>query len=87
MTLRSGRIKKNEMEENKMLIDGDVSNLEAKSKQTETPVPAMGMSYCCPGIGAANDAYVASAEKSKKVRNGLIAEGRPSTDSLYFGKV
>jgi hypothetical protein len=75
------------MEEGKMLIDGDVSNLEAKSKQTETPVPAMEMSYCCPGIGTAVDAYAASVEKSKKVRNGLAKEERPNTDSLYFGKV
>ena len=30
---------------------------------------------------------IAADKKSKKILNGLPAEGRPSTDSLYFGKV
>lgn len=70
------------------LIDGDISN-EPKTKRGE-PLPAVGMSYCCPRMAdssAAAGAYGMSVQKSKDARDGIPVDERPKTDSLYFGKV
>lgn len=70
------------------LIDCDIGN-EPKAKHEE-PRPAIGMGYCRHIVAdgsAAAEAYNSSIQKSREIRKGIPADGRPSTDSLYFGKV
>jgi hypothetical protein len=68
------------------LIDCDISN----ERTERATMPVAGAGYLRPKAAdgsAASDAYIKSAQKSADARKGIPADGRPSTDSLYFGKV